>query len=46
METVTIPKEEYEALKKEAEIDLELVEKIKRSLDDVKLGRITEWNPK
>ena len=46
METVTIPRKEYEALKKKAEIDLELVEKIKRSLEDIKLGRITEWKPK
>ncbi len=46
METVTIPRKEYEELKNKAEIDLELVEKIKRSLDDVKFGRITEWTPK
>ncbi|MFH1774919.1 MAG: hypothetical protein ABH874_08190 [Methanobacteriota archaeon] len=46
METVTIPKEEYEELKKKAEIDWELVEKIKRSLEDIKQGRISEWKPK
>ncbi len=46
METVTIPKGEYEGLKKKAEVDADLVEKIKRSLEDVKHGRITEWKPK
>lgn len=46
METVTIPKEEYEELKKKAEVDWELVEKIKRSLEDIKYGRISEWKPK
>ena len=43
METVTIPKEEYERLKKEAEIDEELVKKIVRGLEDIKNGRIKEW---
>ena len=43
METVTIPKAEYERLKKEAEIDMELVDKIKRSLEDIKHGRVREW---
>ena len=44
METITIPKKEYERLKmiemKCAEIDLNLVEQISRSLQDVKTGRI------
>ena len=43
METITIPKEEYERLKKEAEVDAELVEKIKRGLEDIKHGRVKEW---
>lgn len=43
METITIPKEEYKKLKKEAEIDMELVNKIKRSLEDIKHGRVKEW---
>ncbi len=43
METVTIPKAEYERLKKEAEIDTELVNKIKRSLEDIKHVRVKEW---
>lgn len=46
MGTVTIPKEEYEELKKRAEVDWELVEKIKRILEDIKYGRISEWKPK
>jgi hypothetical protein len=46
METVTISKKEYEELKKRAEIDWELVEKIKRGLEDIKHGRISEWKPK
>ena len=43
METVTIPKKEYERLKKEAEVDMDLVNKIKRGLEDIKHGRIREW---
>ncbi|MCH8329086.1 MAG: hypothetical protein IIB81_01690 [Nanoarchaeota archaeon] len=43
METVTIPKDEYERLKKESEVDMELVNKILRSLEDIKHGRIKEW---
>lgn len=46
MGTVTIPQEEYEELKKKAEVDWELVGKIKRSLEDIKQGRIREWKPK
>ena len=40
---ISIPKQEFEILKKKAEIDYELVEKIKRSLEDIKEGRIKEW---
>ena len=40
METVTIPKAEYERLKKLEKVDWELVESFKRSLEDVKEGRI------
>lgn len=43
MEMISIPKQEFEILKKKAEIDYELVEKIKRSLEDIKEGRIKEW---
>lgn len=42
-ETVTIPMEEYKRLRKEAEIDMELVNKIKRGLEDIKQGRVKEW---
>ena len=40
MQTVTIPKEEYERLKKLEKVDWELVESFKRSLEDVKEGRV------
>lgn len=40
METVTITKEEYERLKKLEKIDWELVQSFKRSLEDLKAGRI------
>ena len=43
METVIIPKKEFEKLKKESEVDQELVRKIKKSLEDIKHGRIKEW---
>jgi hypothetical protein len=39
-------KKEYEELKERTEIDWELVEKIKRSLEDIKQGRISEWYTK
>ena len=43
METVTIPKKDFEKLKKESEVDQELVRKIKKGLEDIKHGRIKEW---
>lgn len=43
---VTIPEKEYKILLESSEIDHELVEKIKRGLEDVKHGRIKEWKPK
>ncbi len=43
METVTISKYEYERLKRESEIDHELVAKIKRSFEDIKHGRVRRW---
>lgn len=43
MQTVTISKKEYEELKRKSEIDYELVGKIKRSLEDIKQGRVKEW---
>lgn len=44
VQTVTIPKAEYEKLKREVKVDTELIEKIKRSLEDIKHGRIKEWH--
>lgn len=43
METITISRKEYEELRRKAEIDYELVGKVKRSLEDLKHGRIREW---
>ena len=43
METITISKTEFEKLKKKSEVDIELVAKIKRGLEDIKHGRIREW---
>ena len=43
-ETVTIPKEEYESLKKKAEIDEDLLLSLVRGLEDIKAGRIKPWN--
>ncbi|MBI2574910.1 hypothetical protein HYV82_03425 [Candidatus Woesearchaeota archaeon] len=45
-ETVTILKSEYERLKESSKIDWALVQRIERSLEDVKHGRITEIKPK
>ena len=46
METVTIPKAEYEKLKKRAEVDEELVAKFRESFEAVRRGKVTEWKPK
>ena len=43
METVTVPKEEYERLKKESEVDEELLASLVRGLEDIKAGRIKLW---
>ena len=43
-ETVTIPRKEYERLWQNEEIDYELLSKIVKSLEDIKAGRIKEWN--
>ena len=40
METVTIPKEEYEKLKREANIDVDLLKQFLKSFKDIKEGRI------
>ena len=46
METVTIPKEEYEDLKRKAELDEDLMVKLVRGLEDIKAGRIKPWKRK
>lgn len=46
VETVTIPKAEYEKLKKMSEVDEELVAKFRDSFEAVKQGKVTEWKPK
>jgi len=43
METVTIPKEEYEILKHKAEVDEDLLISLVRGLEDIKAGRIKPW---
>ncbi len=40
METVTIPKKEYERLKKLDIIDHELIRQLVNSFEDIKAGRI------
>ena len=40
METVTIPKEEYELLKKESKLDLNLLKQFVESFRDIKEGKI------
>lgn len=42
-ETVTIPKEEYKALKKKAELDEGLLISLVKGLEDIKAGRIKPW---
>ena len=39
METITIPKDEYERLKKLEEIDFDLIRQFASSLEDLKQGR-------
>lgn len=40
MKTVTIPKKEYEQLKMQAEIDVELMKQFMASFRDIKEGRV------
>jgi hypothetical protein len=39
-EMITIPKEEYEELKKRAEVDVELLQQLMQSFKDIKEGKI------
>ncbi len=43
MEAVTISREEYETLKKKAELDEELLVSLVRGLEDIRAGRIRPW---
>ena len=43
-EMVTIPKQEYEEMKINAGIDKELLIKLVNGLEDVRNGRVSEWN--
>lgn len=40
MEMIKIPKEEYEKLKMQADIDVDLLKQFVRSLKDIKEGRV------
>jgi len=40
MEMIKIPKDEYEKLKIRANIDIELLQQLVRSLKDIKQGRV------
>jgi hypothetical protein len=42
-ETVTIPKSEYEELKRKAEIDDNLLASLVKGLENVQEGRIKPW---
>lgn len=39
METITIPKQEYNKLKKKAQLDDELLKKLAKSLEEIKQGK-------
>ena len=41
-ETITIPKEEYERLKKSEEVDQELLQDIARGIKDILQGKVKE----
>jgi len=40
MEMIKIPKDEYERLKMQANVDIELLQQLVRSLKDIKQGRV------
>lgn len=43
METVTIPKQEYEQLKHKVDVDENLLLSLVKGLEDIKAGRIKPW---
>ena len=42
METITIPKEEYEKLKMREKVDTELLQDIARGIKDILIGKVKE----
>ncbi len=46
MKTITIPREEYESLRKKAELDEDLLVTLVRGLEDIRAGRIKPWKKK
>jgi len=40
MEMINIPKDEYERLKMQANIDIDLLKQLARSIKDIKEGRV------
>ncbi len=40
METVTIPKEEYNLLKKQAKVDMDILQQLMSSFQDIRAGRV------
>lgn len=43
METITLTEQQYNALKKKAELNEELLIKLVRGLEDIRAGRIKPW---
>lgn len=46
METITIPRTEYEVLKEKAEVSEDLLIKLVKGLEDIRAGRIKPWKKK
>lgn len=44
MKTVTIPKKEYDDLKRKASLDEDLLKSLVRSLEDVRAGRLRPFS--
>lgn len=42
-ETITIPKDEYDFLKKKAQVDENLLVSLVKGLEDIKTGGIKPW---
>ena len=43
METITISRNEYDQLKKKAEVDEELLVSLVKGLEDIRNGRVSQW---